>query len=185
MKLTTVMGLVAASVAAFAAGAGEALRVVPIDGPGLLLPGKTLADVQKGPVSAKTLGTALLPGEWQGVRTTVVATKDGRPSKLHVEMQHGDTGWVKCAVLELTEGPQGVEGWIVATRYQSDKKMKFGDGFEKPDGTFTGIPYRATNKPNANGYGLADLVLAPPKGSAIATAEEEAAYREKTAAKAK
>ena len=185
MKLQMTMCAITVAATVLTAVAAEAPRVVPIDGPGLVLSGRTLADVQKNPVSAKTLGTAFIPGAWFGTRTTVVETKAGKPVKLHVELQHGDTGWIKCAVLELTEGAKGVEGWIIATRYLPADKVKFGVPFERPDGTFAGFPYQATDKAHANGYGVADLALAPPKGRAIATAEEEAAFREKAAATTK
>ncbi len=153
--------LMVLSAAGLVALAGSAARIVPVDRPGLVLPGKTLADVQTNAVSGRTMGAHFFPGELTGMRKTVLAGTAARPEKLHIEMQNLDSGFLKALVLELTEHPDGVWGQVIAARYLPSAGRDLGFAFERPDGTFEGLPKNAVTSEKGLGYGIRDLTLMP------------------------
>lgn len=136
-------------------------RVVPTGAAELLLPQKTLLDVQTNAVCGRTVGVYFFPGELYGARKTVVAGTAARPEKLHVEMQLNASGFLKCVVLELTEGKGGVWGRTLAGCYLPAAAHDYGFAFERPDGTFAGTPMKTVANDKEFGYGVRDLTLMP------------------------
>ena len=149
------------AVASVAGGCGLLAGVVPVERPGLVLPGRTLSDVRTNAVSGRTVGAHFFPGELTGLRKTVVAGTAMRPEKMHVEMQNLDSGFLKALVLELTERADGVWGQVIAARYLPSAGHDLGFAFERPDGSFAGSPMDAVTTEKGRGYGVRDLALLP------------------------
>ena len=91
--------------------------VVPTDAPALVLKRRTIADVQANEISGDAIGAHMRPRNLVGFNKTVLPSTDGKPERLRVEMQMMDSYHLKCIVLELSDGVDGVLGRAVAARY--------------------------------------------------------------------
>ena len=147
--------------AAVPAAAGAVAGAVPVDGPGLVLKGRTLADVQANEISGTAIGAHVRPWNMAGFNKTMLPAADGQPARLRVEMQMMDSYHLKCVVLELFDGADGVHGRAVAARYVLTKDHGLGWKFANADGSLNGTPHPLATGPKAAGYGLAGLTLVP------------------------
>ena len=149
------------SVACAALAAAAFADVVPIDAPALVLKGRTLADVQANEISGAAIGTHMRPRNMVGYNKTMLPKEAARPARLRVEMQMMDSYHLKCIVLELFDGADGVQGRAVAARYVLTKDHGLGWKFVNADGSLNGTEHPLVTSPKSAGYGLADLTLVP------------------------
>ena len=154
IKLTVVVWAVCAVTMAFAG-------VVPTDKPALVLKGRTLADVQANEISGTAIGTHMRPRNMVGYNKTMLPKEAARPARLRVEMQMMDSYHLKCIVLELFDGADGVQGRAVAARYVLTKDHGLGWKFVNADGSLNGTEHPLVTSPKSAGYGIADLTLVP------------------------
>ena len=147
--------------AAVFATASAFAGVVPIDEPGLVLKGRTLADVQANEISGNAIGTHMRPRNMVGFNKTMLPAADGRPARLRVEMQMMDSYHLKCILLELFDGADGVYGRAVDARYVLTKDHGLGWKFVNADGSLNGTDHPLVADQKGAGYGLADLTLVP------------------------
>ncbi len=144
-------------VLAFCAALGLMADVVSIDRPELVLKGAAIAQLEKAKFTATRVGAYFTPGELASARVRKVKSIYGVPA-LHVEMQCIDAGLVKCLTLELTDGKNGVNAWVISSNYLKEEQgYQLGTPFEKDNGTFAGDVVNAVNAPRGRGYGLRDL----------------------------
>ena len=131
--------------------------VVSIDRPELALKGVTIAQLEKAKFTATRVGSYFTPGELKSTRVRKVKSIYGGEA-LHVEMQCLDAGEVKCLTLELTDGKDGVNAWVISSTYLHEADgHQLGEAFEKENGTFAGRMVKAVRSPKEPGYGLSDL----------------------------
>ena len=143
----------------FPAFAGEVVR---IGEPSLVLEGRTLSDVMANAVVGQRVGGCLLAGEIWACNVTVVAREGDRPVKLRAEFQAVDGGFLKCVVVEFTEGWGGVWAAAVAWRYTEVPEGGVGSvRFANPDGTYAGKGYHPALNESDRGYGVGDLQIVP------------------------
>ncbi len=147
--------------ALLAAGALAFAGVVPVDASALLLKGRTLADVQANEISGNAIGSHMRPRNMVGFNKTMLPAADGQPARLRVEMQMMDSYHLKCIVLDLFDGSDGVHGRAVAARYVLTKDHGLGWKFVNDDGSLNGTEHPLGTDPKGSGYGLADLTLVP------------------------
>ena len=133
--------------------------VVSIDRPQLVLPGASVAALANARFTATRVGSFFTPGPLASTRVTKVKSVYGGVDALHVEMQCEDAEHLKCLVLELTDSPKGVLGWVIASRNMLLKQARLGTPFEQPDGKFAGGGLRAVVSDQAPGYGLRNLAV--------------------------
>ena len=157
MKMPRLLLSVACAALAAAALAG----VVPINAPALVLKGRTLADVQANEISGNAIGTHMRPRNMVGYNKTMLPKEAARPARLRVEMQMMDSYHLKCIVLELFDGADGVLGRAVAARYVLTKDHGLGWKFVNADGSLNGTAHPLVTSPKSAGYGIADLTLVP------------------------
>ena len=153
-KIRTTFILLATAFTAFAG-------VVPIDKPGLVLKGRTLADVQANEISGSAIGTHMRPRNMIGYNKVLLPATGGQPTRLRVEMQMMDSYHLKCIVLELFDGADGVQGRAVTASYVLTKDHGLGWKFVNADGSLNGTAYQLVTNPKGAGYGIADLTLVP------------------------
>ena len=142
-------------------GEVQALGVVPTDAPALVLKGRTLADVQANEISGTAVGAHIRPRNMVGFNKTMLPAADGQPTRLRVEMQMMDSYHLKCIVLELADGADGVQGRAVAALYVLTKDHGLGWKFVNADGSLNGTTHPLVTDPKGAGYGLTDLTLVP------------------------
>ena len=153
--------------------------VVPTDAPALVLKGRTIADVQANEISGNAIGVHVRPRNLVGFNKVLLPAADGKPERLRVEMQMMDSYHLKCIVLELSDGADGVHGRAVAARYVLTKDHGLGWRFVNADGSLNGTAHPFVTNPKGSGYGIADLSLVPrdipaPGANPTALAPEEA-----------
>ena len=160
MKMRKILTM-AGCVLAFVCSAGA--NVVPTEAPELVLPGRTLVDVQTNLLSGTALGAYMFPSQMTGYHPTVLKSgADGRPEELRIELQYSDSYHLKCIVLDLTARTDGVWGRAVAARYMPPPQPSIGVfKFVNPDGSFNGQPMTLVTNPKKVGYGVRDLKLMP------------------------
>ncbi len=160
MKMQKIL-TTAGCVLAFVCSAGA--NVVPTGAPELVLPGRTLADVQTNLLSGTALGVFMFPSQMTGYHPTVLkAGADGRPEELRIELQYSDSYFLKCIVLDLAARADGVWGRAVAARFMPPPQPSIGVfKFVNPDGSFNGQPITLVTNPKKVGYGVRDLKLMP------------------------
>ena len=153
--------LVGAFFTAAAVNSGEvqALAVVPIEKPALVLRNRTLADVQANEISGTAIGTHTRPRNMIGYNKVMLPAAGGQPARLRVEMQMMDSYHLKCIVLELFDGADGVQGRAVAASYVLTKDHGLGWKFVNADGSLNGTAHPLVTNPKGAGYGIADLTL--------------------------
>lgn len=153
MKLKAfVLALALSATCALTAG------VVSVDRPELIFKGAKIAQLAKAKFTATRVGSFFTPGPLQSTRVTSRKSIYGGPA-LHVELQCEDAGALKCLVLELTDGKDGVYGWVISSTYLRTTEAKLGAEFEQADGRFIGKANPAVTSDKAPGYGLRDLKI--------------------------
>jgi len=138
----------------------------------VVYPGGTLDDVKDCEFTAVMAGASTSPNNFTRVTAqNVQITCDdatGKVTKIRMEMQLLSDGYIKCVVVELTNGTNGVQAQAVASRYISDSTGSVGYSFVKSDGSYAGNSGTIAENPTAGGYGVAGLratrwVLPPPR----------------------
>jgi len=138
---------------------GLSAGVVSVNRPTLVLKGETIAKLEKAKFTATRVGSYFTPGVITSTRVRKVKSIYGGEA-LHVEMQCVDAGVVKCLMLELTDGKDGVNAWVVSSTYLPESEYKLGTAFENDNGTVKGKPVIAVESDTQPGYGLRDLKVA-------------------------
>ena len=124
-------------------------------------PGLTVDDVKDCEFSAVFAGGSSSPNNYTRVPgRNIHVTWDestGRAVKLRMEMQLLSDGWIKCCIVELTNGPDGVQASTVKARYISASGNELGYEFVKSDGTYRGNSGTVADGPTSSGYVVGGL----------------------------
>ena len=152
----------------YAVGALTLTKLVPTDAPMLAFEGITLEDLRGYGFTGRAGGFAISPSAKgtlaNGYNTRVIET-DGVATKIITELQVVEDQYVKCAVVELTDGEGGVYMKNLAGRYTTVSAGGLGFRFVNDDLTYAGSSAAAAGSFVVSGYGMYELTAVPPPES--------------------
>ncbi len=127
----------------------------------------TLDDLKGLSFTARIAGLSCAPNKYELVEAqnkSVTFDATGHASKIRLEMQLLSDGYVKCPIVELTNGAGGVWARAVTSRYAPiSSGAALGFPFVKADGSYSGVDGGAcATHILMTGYGVAGLAAVEP-----------------------
>ena len=129
----------------------------------------TLDDIKDYDFSAYFAGSAasqaIRPAVVKGYNKAFTVEGNGSVTALRVEFQLLDDHYVKCVVVQFTNGAAGVYGQVLVARYIDVNNVAgggLGYAFVKADGSYNGNNSAVATQHANNGYGVYDLFAEPP-----------------------
>ncbi len=117
-------------------------------------------DIKNYRFSGITAGSSIFPVKYTRVeaQNKFITYEDGVATKIRLEMQLLDDRYLKCPIVELTNGEGGVYAQVIAARYMTvSGSVALGDPFVDAEGNYLGNNSNIATTPIEGGYGVAGL----------------------------
>lgn len=144
----------------------------------------TLDDIQGYTFTAYEAGSSIdLKGaRVNGYNTRLERGADGSVERIVTEFQLLDDRYIKGVIVELTNGPDGVQAKALAARYFAVANgASLGDVMMNADGTFNGTGAPVASSYSTGNYGLYELMATPPAPSVELVLDRTQTWSELTA----
>lgn len=100
----------------------------------------------------------------EGYNKRLTTDAAGHVTRMTVEFQMIDGGWLKSVVVALENGEGGIVGQALGARY-AEATAGLGFAFVNNDGTLAGSPSTVATSYTTSGYGVYELTATPPPPS--------------------
>lgn len=100
----------------------------------------------------------------EGYNKRLTMDASGHVTRMTVEFQMMDGGWLKCVVVALENGTNGIVGQALGARYAASTSG-LGFAFVNEDGTLAGNASTVATSYTVGGYGVYELTATPPPPS--------------------